>query len=174
MGVSYLYIPNNHPLHSLRDALRAKLHFEKTGKTLREISAAQLNLVPRISNLPKNPQAKAISQDKKFASSAAVQVREQSMEMTSGPLPHPEILGLYEKLSPGMAKTIVAAFESEYTHRRARYCHFTVKKQPELSLAQAGLHPSLPHISRGPTYRKNLLPILAILQTDPLHRISSA
>jgi uncharacterized membrane protein len=50
--------------------------------------------------------------------SKRVEHRQESVQISSGPLPSPEILGLYERVSPGLAAVIVASFEAQYKHRQ--------------------------------------------------------
>ena len=39
------------------------------------------------------------------------------LKVSSGPIPDPETLAAYEKVYPGLARTIVVAFEAEYQKR---------------------------------------------------------
>jgi uncharacterized membrane protein len=41
----------------------------------------------------------------------------QQMMTFSGPLPPPQVLGMYDQVVPGMAERLVAAFESQQKHR---------------------------------------------------------
>lgn len=41
----------------------------------------------------------------------------ETQVFSSGPLPNPETLGLYDRVSPGLAKLLVESFQSEYLHR---------------------------------------------------------
>ena len=49
--------------------------------------------------------------------SAVLQIQQETKVQMSGPLPHPEVLGLYDKVIPGLAQKIVTSFESQYRHR---------------------------------------------------------
>ena len=41
----------------------------------------------------------------------------EAMKVSSGPIPSPETLAHYEKVYPGLAKTIIVSFEAEYQKR---------------------------------------------------------
>ena len=41
----------------------------------------------------------------------------QTLQVSSGPLPDPDVLAKYERVYPGLAKCIVDGFEAEYRHR---------------------------------------------------------
>ena len=56
-------------------------------------------------NDPRQPQGQVLS------------ARSESLKVSSGPIPNPETLAQYEKVYPGLAKTIGAAFEAKYQKR---------------------------------------------------------
>ena len=50
-------------------------------------------------------------------SESHITVQQQTIQVTSGPLPSPEVLGLYDAISPGLASEIINAFQAEYKQR---------------------------------------------------------
>ncbi|WP_293813278.1 DUF2335 domain-containing protein [uncultured Bosea sp.] len=69
-------------------------------------SALEAELPPELSNLPPKQKAEVISY--------AVEIAEQH----SGPLPHPQTLGEYDQIMPGLAERIVAMAEGDLRHRQ--------------------------------------------------------
>ena len=41
----------------------------------------------------------------------------ESLKLSSGPIPSPEILAEYNRIFPGLGERIIVAFEAEYSHR---------------------------------------------------------
>jgi len=48
---------------------------------------------------------------------SSIQQSQQTVRVSSGPLPSPELLGLYESVSPGLANEIIESFKAEYRQR---------------------------------------------------------
>ncbi len=64
----------------------------------------------------KRPSVPALN-DPRPQQGQVLSARAENVKVSSGPIPNPETLAQYDKVYPGLAKTIVTAFEAEYQKR---------------------------------------------------------